>query len=102
MDRRGEIATSSPQNRYDSTIGSDKSSSLSRSEGGVYDVSQAEGRVKQHSQNHENIVNNNLYPLNGTLESQNGTDSIKKKVRVYTFLSIFLIYIKKRPRFSTK
>ncbi|KAH8407809.1 hypothetical protein KR215_001744, partial [Drosophila sulfurigaster] len=40
LDRRGEIAT--PSNRYDLTLGSDKSSSLSRSEAGTYDVIQAE------------------------------------------------------------
>ncbi|XP_030078798.1 FERM, ARHGEF and pleckstrin domain-containing protein 1 isoform X2 [Drosophila hydei] len=40
LDRRGEIAT--PPSRYDLTLGSDKSSSLSRSEAGTYDVIQAE------------------------------------------------------------
>ncbi|KAH8407753.1 hypothetical protein KR222_000224 [Zaprionus bogoriensis] len=40
LDRRGEIAT--PPNRYDLTLGSDKSSSLSRSETGTYDIIQAE------------------------------------------------------------
>ncbi|XP_030562571.1 FERM, ARHGEF and pleckstrin domain-containing protein 1 isoform X1 [Drosophila novamexicana] len=40
LDRRGEIAT--PPNRYDLTLGSDKSSSLSRSEAGTYDIIQAE------------------------------------------------------------
>lgn len=93
LDRRGELATSSPNNRYDLTLGSDKSSSLSRSEGGVYDVSQAEGRIKQQSQNHENIANNNLYPLNGTLELQNGTDSIKKKVKknIFQFIDVHVL-----------
>lgn len=71
-----------PPNRYDLTLGSDKSSSLSRSEGGVYDVGQAESRAKhQQQENHNNIVNNNLYPMNGnsTLESQDG-DAAKKRV----------------------
>ncbi|KAH8418522.1 hypothetical protein KR009_011306, partial [Drosophila setifemur] len=40
LDRRGEITTAST--RYDLTLGSDKSSSLSRSEAGTYDVIQAE------------------------------------------------------------
>ncbi|XP_033167435.1 FERM, ARHGEF and pleckstrin domain-containing protein 2 isoform X1 [Drosophila mauritiana] len=40
LDRRGEITT--PPTRYDLTLGSDKSSSLSRSEAGTYDVIQAE------------------------------------------------------------
>ncbi|XP_017847403.1 FERM, ARHGEF and pleckstrin domain-containing protein 2 isoform X1 [Drosophila busckii] len=40
LDRRGEIVT--PPGRYDLTLGSDKSSSLSRSEAGTYDIIQAE------------------------------------------------------------
>lgn len=71
--------------RYDSTTLSDKSSSLSRSEGGVYDVGQAERSAIQQQQ--ENIVNNNLYPMNGnsTLDSQDG-DSARKRVRCSVIL----------------
>lgn len=84
LDRRGELVTSSP-NRYDLTIGSDKSSSLSQSEGGVYDVGRAESRaIQQRQENITNIVNNNLYPLNGnsTLESQDGKESAKRRVKI--------------------
>lgn len=83
LDRRAKMGLS-PQHRYDSTIGSDKSSSLSRSESGIYDVGQAERSAIQQQQ--ENIVNNNLYPLNGngngntsTLESQDN-DTARKRV----------------------
>lgn len=82
MDRRGELLTSSP-NRYDLSMGSDKSSSLSHSDGGVYDVGRAESRaIQQRQENINNIVNNNLYPMNGnsTLESQDGKDSTKRRV----------------------
>lgn len=64
-------------------MGSDKSSSLSRSEGGVYDVVQAESRVNQnHQENNGNVVNNDSYPMNGhsSLDSREGRDSIKKRV----------------------
>lgn len=76
LDRRGELVTS-PQHRYDLTLGSDKSSSLSRSEAGVYDISQAENRTK--SQEDANQINNNSVTngngngnTNGTLESLDG------------------------------
>lgn len=74
MDRRGELVTS-PQHRYDLTLGSDKSSSLSRSEAGVYDIGQAENRIK--SQEDANQINNNSVTngngnTNGTLESIDG------------------------------
>lgn len=76
MDRRGELVTS-PQHRYDLTLGSDKSSSLSRSEAGVYDISHAENRTK--SQDDPNQINNNTVMngngngnTNGTLESLDG------------------------------
>jgi FERM, RhoGEF and pleckstrin domain protein 2 len=74
LDRRGELVTS-PQHRYDLTLGSDKSSSLSRSEAGVYDISQAENRTK--SQEDANQINNNSVMngsgnINGTLESMDG------------------------------
>lgn len=73
--------TTNPHNRYDLTLASDKSSSLSRSEGGVYDVGQAEIRAK------ENIANNNIHSQNGhsTLESQD-SDSAKRKVNILGFL----------------
>lgn len=82
---------SSPQHRYDLSMGSDKSSSLSRSEGGVYDVVQAENHVnRNHQENNGNVVNNDLYPMNGhtSLDSREGRDSMKKKVskhRVWFF-----------------
>lgn len=74
MDRRGELVTS-PQHRYDLTLGSDKSSSLSRSEAGVYDISEAENRRKL--QEDANQINNNSVVngsgnTNGTLESLDG------------------------------
>lgn len=80
MDRRGELVTS-PPNRYDLTLGSDKSSSLSRSEAGVYDISQAENRTK--SQDDTNQINNNSVVngsgnTNGTLESLD--DDAKRRV----------------------
>lgn len=82
MNRQGEVVTT-PQHRYDLSLGSDKSSSLSRSEGGVYDVGQAESRAHQQQQeNNGNIVNNDLYPMNGhsTLDSQNGNEAAKRRV----------------------
>lgn len=82
LNRQGEIA--SPHHRYDLSMGSDKSSSLSRSEGGVYDVVQAENRVNNNQpESNGNVVNNDLYPMNGhsTLDSRDGSDSSKKKVK---------------------
>lgn len=78
LDRRGELVTS-PHHRYDLTLGSDKSSSLSRSEAGVYDISQAENRTK--SQDDANQINNNNGINgngNGTLESMDG-DAKRRK-----------------------
>lgn len=80
LNRQGELVTT-PQHRYDLSLGSDKSSSLSRSEGGVYDVVQAESRINHHqmsSENNGNIVNNDLYPMNGhsSADSRDG-DSLK-------------------------
>lgn len=82
MNRQGELA--SPQHRYDLSMGSDKSSSLSRSEGGVYDVVQAEIRINNQPENNGNIVSNDLYPMNGhsTLDSRDGSDSSKRRVRI--------------------
>lgn len=83
LNRQGELA--SPQHRYDLSMGSDKSSSLSRSEGGVYDVVQAENRINnQHPENNGNTSNNESYPSNGhsTLDSREGTDSAKRKVKL--------------------
>lgn len=82
LNRQGEVA--SPQHRYDMSMGSDKSSSLSRSEGGVYDVVQAENRVNNNqSESNGNIVNNDSHPMNGhsTLDSRDGNDSSKRKVK---------------------
>lgn len=84
LNRQGEL--SSPQHRYDLSMGSDKSSSLSRSEGGVYDVVQAESRVNNQSDNNGNAANisNEPYPMNGhsTLDSRDGSDSSKKRVNI--------------------
>lgn len=79
LDRRGEVGT--PQNRYDLTLGSDKSSSLSRSEAGTYDVIQAE---IQHAKRHElptgvALSNNNNGQHNGS--SLNVESDSKKRVR---------------------
>lgn len=81
LNRQGEL--SSPQHRYDLSMGSDKSSSLSRSEGGVYDVVQAESRINNQPENNGNMVNSELYPMNGhsTLDSRDGSDSSKRRVR---------------------
>lgn len=83
LNRQGELT--SPQHRYDLSMGSDKSSSLSHSEGGVYDVVQAEeNRINnQQSENNGNSSNNELYPSNGhsTLDSRDGSESSKRKVR---------------------
>lgn len=81
LNRQGELA--SPQHRYDFSMGSDKSSSLSRSEGGVYDVVQAESRINnQNPENNGNTMSSELYPLNGhsTLDSRDGSESSKRKV----------------------
>lgn len=82
LNRHGEL--SSPQHRYDLSMSSDKSSSLSRSEGGVYDVVQAENCVnRNHQENNGNVVNNNdSCPMNGhtSLDSREGRDSIKRRV----------------------
>lgn len=82
LNRQGELT--SPQHRYDLSMGSDKSSSLSHSEGGVYDVVQAEENRtnNQHSENNGNTLNHELYPTNGhsTLDSRDGSESSKRKV----------------------
>lgn len=82
LNRQGELT--SPQHRYDLSMGSDKSSSLSHSEGGVYDVVQAESSRanNQQSENNGNIPNSELYPSNGhsTLDSRDGSESSKRKV----------------------
>ena len=88
LDRRGELITS-PPNRYDLTLGSDKSSSLSRSEAGVYDISHAEQIRKADM---SNIVNNNQQITtngNGTIDSTDG--EMKKRVMFYIiyFTTIF-------------
>ncbi|XP_037950420.1 FERM, ARHGEF and pleckstrin domain-containing protein 1 isoform X2 [Teleopsis dalmanni] len=89
LDRRGEVAT--PQNRYDLTLGSDKSSSLSRSEAGTYDVIQAE---VQHAKRHElatgvaaaNHNNNNGHAIGNTQDA----DADAKKRKWPTEKSYFL------------
>lgn len=76
LDRRGELVTT-PPNRYDLTLGSDKSSSLSRSEAGTYDITQAESR----SRNNENIANNNMGPAtngNGVHHDEGEPKKIRK------------------------
>lgn len=86
LNRQGELA--SPHHRYDLSMGSDKSSSLSRSEGGVYDVVQAEIRINnQPIENNGNVVSNDLYPMNGhsTLDSRDGSDSAKRRVIFFSF-----------------
>ncbi|XP_053961761.1 FERM, ARHGEF and pleckstrin domain-containing protein 1 isoform X1 [Anastrepha ludens] len=88
LDRRGEVAT--PQNRYDLTLGSDKSSSLSRSEAGTYDVIQAE---IQHAKRHElptgvAMANNNNGPH--AAGSSLDTDNDTKKRKWPTEKSYFL------------
>lgn len=84
LNRHGEL--SSPQHRYDLSLGSDKSSSLSRSEGGVYDIVQAESRVNQQQQQETNgnVAHNDLYPMNGhsSLDSREGRDSMRRKVSI--------------------
>lgn len=91
LNRQGEISAS--QHRYDLSMGSDKSSSLSRSEGGVYDVVQAESRiVGQHSDNNGNTENPDSCPSNGhsTLDSRDGSESTKKRVRFSFFIHLKL------------
>lgn len=80
LNRQGELA--SPQHRYDLSMGSDKSSSLSRSEGGVYDVVQAESRIINQPDNNGNVASNESYPMNGhsTLDSRDGSESSKRRV----------------------
>lgn len=85
LNRQGELT--SPQHRYDLSMGSDKSSSLSHSEGGVYDVVQAEeNRINnQQTENNGNSSNNELHTSNGhssTLDSRDGSESLKRKVRL--------------------
>lgn len=80
MDRRGELITS-PQNRYDLTLGSDKSSSLSRSEAGTYDISQVEKQKKQ--QEDANITNNNQIATNGNGTMESIDNEAKKRVSLF-------------------
>lgn len=81
LDRRGELITT-PPNRYDLTLGSDKSSSLSRSEAGVYDISHAESQKKQLDD--VSISNNNMVAAvpvtngNGTMDSSDGGEAKKR------------------------
>lgn len=86
LNRQGEVA--SPQHRYDLSMGSDKSSSLSRSEGGVYDVVQAENRINNNqSESNGNVINNDSYSTNGhsTLDSHDGSESSKRRVKSFFF-----------------
>ena len=61
MDRRSEIVQSS--NRYNLSLGSNKSTGSAIGETGTYDVTNAELKAKNE---HENIVNNNV-PLTQTI-----------------------------------
>lgn len=79
--------------RRDLTIGSDKSSSLSRSEAGTYDVIQAE---IQHAKRQEvttgpAVVNNNGPSAGAAASSSNENDAEAKK-RV-SFLNNFKRYL---------
>lgn len=93
LNRQGELT--SPQHRYDLSMGSDKSSSLSHSEGGVYDVVQAEeSRISNHeSENNGNTSHNELYPSNGhsTLDSHDGSEGSSKR-RVSFIIGKFKIF----------
>jgi len=94
LDRRGEITT--PPTRYDLTLGSDKSSSLSRSEAGTYDVIQAE---IQHAKRQElatgvaTAPHQNGHNGNGTvhpLSTQHDIEAEVKKRKWPTEPSYFL------------
>lgn len=90
LDRRGEVGA--PQNRYDLTLGSDKSSSLSRSEAGTYDVIQAE---IQHAKRHElptcvAMSNNNDGQHNGSsFDVEN--DAKKRVILLFSLIKNVLI-----------
>lgn len=87
LDRRGEFVPQLP-NRFDLTLVSpDQSGSLSRSEGGVYDIGHAESQYRQKAPIEGQTAINNYASSNGgasngnisgnasnigTLESQNG------------------------------
>lgn len=87
LDRRGELVTS-PPNRYDLSLGSDKSGSLTRSEaGGIYDISQAEAVAQRASTNggvNNNHSMNGASSNNGTLDSSDG--EARKRVRKKRFI----------------
>lgn len=75
LDRRIELT---PQHNYDSTIGSDKSSSHSKSETGVYEVNNdtTKSNVQQ-----SNVVNNNFINSDGRTIDSNTLES-KRLVRL--------------------
>lgn len=92
LDRRGEFVPQLP-NRFDLTlVGAEKSGSMSRSEGGVYDIGHAESQYHQNGPGDGPVINNytssNGGASNGnisgsasnvgTLESQNG--DVRKRV----------------------
>jgi FERM, RhoGEF and pleckstrin domain protein 2 len=68
LDRRSEFVQS--PNRYDLSLKSDKSSTLSR-EQGTYDLGTAEHRAKNEQ---ENLVNNNNVSLTTNTTTTNGTN----------------------------
>uniref|UniRef100_A0A336MRQ7 CSON005388 protein n=2 Tax=Culicoides sonorensis TaxID=179676 RepID=A0A336MRQ7_CULSO len=76
LDRRSEWVQSPNRYELSGSIGSSGNSTLSR-ENGTYDVNQAERNARN---NQENIVNNNhSITSNGTLGSQDGMDTARKK-----------------------
>lgn len=87
LDRRGEVV--SPQNRYDLSLGSDKSSSLSRSEAGTYDVIQAEIQHAKRQELSTGVANsagnlNNNHASNGNVHELEA--EAKKRVSVYNLM----------------
>lgn len=81
LDRRSEWVTS--PNRYDlsGSMGSSGNSTLSR-DNGTYDINQAERNAKNNQENYVNNNNNHSITSNGngSLESQDGMDTARKKV----------------------
>ncbi|KAI9579259.1 hypothetical protein GQX74_004731 [Glossina fuscipes] len=88
LDRRGEII--SPQNRYDLTLGSDKSSSLSRSEAGTYDVIQAEIQHAKRQDLNTSSHNNNNVTNTGARSLPTDAEAEAKKRKWPTEKSYFL------------
>lgn len=76
-------------------MGSSGGSTLSRENGGTYDVNQAERNAKTEM---ENMVNNNHNSIisNGTLGSQDGMDTARRKVRNCTRAKYFWVGVETR------